>query len=443
MAKRIKILTCLIIFAVIIGACASIAVVNAKSVDAVKRVVMADNTSSSLSIEWDRVKKADGYYIYSFDEKSEEYEKLEDIKDGTVCSYELTDIESGTVYNLKVTAYKSFNNNLYESEEAQTITAYTLPDVMDIAVSSPDEGVLSIEWKDQKNAAGYELEYSKNEDFSDSVKETLTDVGFNVEKLTPKDIYFVRVRAFITLDEENIYGEWSKTGSIEIAEKIVMPTDIDPNKPIVALSFDDGPAYAQDGKNSTEEILKVLEKYGARATFFMCGSRINNSNKKCLEKEIEIGCEIGNHTYDHSHYGKKVTADDIKKSSDAIKNACGQYPTIFRCPGGTMSSAIQQECKNEGMPIAYWSVDPQDWKYKNADTVYNFAINHVYDGSIILMHDIYPSTADAVKKLVPKLIEEGYQVVTVSEMLTVKNGGKAPTPGQQYVDYDTINNNTK
>ncbi|MCH5320529.1 MAG: polysaccharide deacetylase family protein [Eubacterium sp.] len=443
MAKKIKILTCLIIIAVLVGACASIAVVNAKSVDAVKKVVMADNTSSSLSIEWDKVKKADGYFIYSFDEKKEEYEKLDDIQDGTICSYQLKDIEGGAVYKLKVTAYKYFNNNLYESEEAQTITAYALPSVMDIALSSPEEGILSIEWTEQKNASGYELEYSKNEDFSDSVKETLTEVGFKVEKLTPKDIYFVRARSFITLDDKNIYGEWSETGSIEIAEKIVMPADIDPNKPIVALSFDDGPAYAQDGKNSTEEILKVLEKYGARATFFMCGSRINNSNKKCLEKEIELGCELGNHTYDHSHYGKKVTANDIKKSSDAIKNASGQYPTIFRCPGGTMSSAIQQECKKEGLPIAYWSVDPQDWKYKNADTVYNFTIKHVYDGSIILMHDIYPSTADAVKKLVPQLIKEGYQIVTVSEMLTVKNGGKAPTPGQQYVDYDTINNNTK
>jgi peptidoglycan/xylan/chitin deacetylase (PgdA/CDA1 family) len=69
-------------------------------------------------------------------------------------------------------------------------------------------------------------------------------------------------------------------------------------------------------------------------------------------------------------------------------------------------------------------------------------MNNVYDGSIILMHDIYPSTAEAVKKIVPKLIDDGYQVVTVSEMVTIKNNGKEIEAGQQYIDYNTINNNT-
>lgn len=442
MAKKIKILTFLIIVCILIGACCAIIVVNGKSIDVVESVEMAENTSNSINIKWNEVKNAEGYYIYSVDEKSGKAEKIADIQDGTVCSYELNGIESGSICKLKVTAYKTFNKNEYESEDAQVITAYSLPSVSEIKASSPEEGILSIKWTEQKNAQGYELEYSKNKDFSDSKKETLTENSFKAEKLTPKDIYYVRVRSFIKIDDKNIYGDWSGVSKADIKEKLVMPADIDPKKPIVALSFDDGPAYDQNGKNSTEEILKVLEEYGARATFFMCSSRIAESNKKCLKKEIEIGCEIGNHTYDHSHYGKSVTANDIKKGSDTIKKACGKYPTIFRCPGGMMTSAIQKECKKEGMPIAYWSVDTEDWKSKNADSVYKTAVKYVYDGSIILMHDIYPSTAEAVKKIVPKLIEDGYQIVTVSEMLTVKNGGKAPKAGQQYIDYKTINNNT-
>lgn len=442
MAKKIKIFTCLIIASIVISACTAIIVVKEKSIDAVNSVEMAESTSNSISIKWDKVKNAEGYYIYSIDEKSGKTEKIADIQDGTVCSYELKDVEGGAIYNLKVTAYKFFNKNEYESEEAQTITVYALPSAFDITAASPEEGILTVKWAKQTNVAGYELEYGKNKDFSDCVTQTLTENSFKADKLKPKDIYYIRARSFIKINEENIYSEWCEVSKVEIKEKIVMPADIDPNKPIVALSFDDGPAYAINGKNTTEEILKVLEEYGARATFFMCSSRIAESNKKCLQKEIEIGCEIGNHTYDHTHYGKSVTANDIKKGSNAIKKACGQNPTIFRCPGGMMTPTIQKECEKEGMPIAYWSVDTDDWKTKNASAVYKAAINNVYDGSIILMHDIYPSTAEAVKKIVPKLIEDGYQIVTVSEMLTVKNGGKAPKAGQQYIDYKTINNNT-
>lgn len=217
----------------------------------------------------------------------------------------------------------------------------------------------------------------------------------------------------------------------------------DKPKPMVALSFDDGPAFTYEGANSTQRILDVLEKYDVRATFFMCGERICSDNADCLKREIELGCELGNHTYDHKHYGDKVTRDDIKKSSDAIKKSCGKAPSIFRCPGGIITKSIQKECEAEGMPIAYWSVDTEDWKSKDPQAIYKKAVSGAYDGAIILMHDIYPSTADAVEKIVPKLIEQGYQIVTVSEMLTAKNAGKPPKPGQQYVDYKTINNNTK
>ena len=442
MAKKIKIFTGIIIACIVIGACTAIIVVNGKSIDVVNSLEMAESTSNSISIKWSEVKNAEGYYIYSLDEKSGKSEKIADVQDSTVCSYELKNVESGAIYKIRVTAYKFFNNKEYESEEAQTITVYALPSAFDISAASPEEGILTVKWEKQKNVAGYELEYSKNKDFSDCITKTLTKNSFKAEKLKPKDIYYSRARSFIKIDDENIYSEWSEVCKTKIKEKIVMPANIDPNKPIVALSFDDGPAYDQNGKNSTEEILKVLEEYGAKATFFMCGSRIAESNKKCLKKELEIGCEIGNHTYDYTHYGKSVTANDIRKGSNAIRKACGQNPTIFRCPGGMMTSTIQKECEKEGMPIAYWSVDTEDWKSKNANSVYKTAVKYVYDGSIILMHDIYPSTAEAVKKIVPKLIEDGYQIVTVSEMLAVKNGGKAPKAGQQYIDYKTINNNT-
>lgn len=226
------------------------------------------------------------------------------------------------------------------------------------------------------------------------------------------------------------------------SEKYYSSTDLDASKPMVALSFDDGPAFTYEGFNATQEILNVLEYHGVRATFFMCGARINDYNSSCLKREIAIGCEIGNHTYDHTRYGDEVTKEDISKTSEIIKDYCGFYPTIFRCPGGIITRTIREECEQEGMPIAYWSVDTEDWKSQDMDLIYEKTMEGVYDGAIILMHDIYPSTAKAVKKIVPALMKKGYQIVTVSELLSAKNDGVKAAAGQQYIDYNTINNNT-
>jgi peptidoglycan/xylan/chitin deacetylase (PgdA/CDA1 family) len=94
------------------------------------------------------------------------------------------------------------------------------------------------------------------------------------------------------------------------------------------------------------------------------------------------------------------------------------------------------------MPLAYWSVDTKDWKTQNAEAIYKTVMNSAYDGAIILMHDIYPSTAAAMEGIVPDLIDRGYRLVTVSELLRAKNG-KPPSPGEQYSDAFTINNATK
>lgn len=445
MAKKIKIATVLSILAIIACAACALMVVNGRQIDAVEKPCMSESSVSTATINWSAVKNADGYKIYIKSGDSEQYNLYTEIDDGTTVSYSLDRLTSATVYEIKITAFRYFLGEVYESKEARSLTVYTLPDAVSQNLQSPEEGVLTVSWDKQENVTGYQLEYSLDDSFeTHDAKEVDADTNeIKIDGLTPEDVYYTRMRSFFTVNSENIYGQWSDTAHIKIRKKIVAGSNIDPNKPIVALSFDDGPGYGNDGKKSTtEQILDVLEEYGARATFFMCGSRINNSNVDCLKREIKLGCELGNHTYDHTDYGRKVTAKDIQKCNDTIKEKCGQEPTIFRCPGGIMTSTIQNECKQQGMPIAYWSVDTEDWKSKNPDAIYDKVMNNVYDGSIILMHDIYPTTVEAVKKVVPKLIEDGYQIVTVTEMLTVKNGGKAPEAGQQYIDYKTINNNT-
>ena len=119
--------------------------------------------------------------------------------------------------------------------------------------------------------------------------------------------------------------------------------------------------------------------------------------------------------------------------SNGIYEACGQFPTAFRSPGGMTTDVITNECAADGMPIYYWSIDTQDWSSRDADAVYHAVMDNVKDGDIILMHEIYGSTADAVEKMVPELIKQGYQLVTCHDLIALK-GGTDPVPGIQYVD---------
>lgn len=444
MTKKIGTISLVFILAIILGASFALYIVNGKSIDNVEKCSMGDISTNSVNLNWKKVDSAGGYKIYLKDEKGD-YKLLKEIKEDTD-SFVIDELESGMVYDLRITAFKEFHENIYESETPASITVYTMPDKIKTQAKSADEGLLDVSWKPLKNANGYELQYSKNEDFTDASVEEIDDAAkksIEVKKLKPEDVYYTRARSYITVNDEKIYGDWSDIATVKIAKKITMGSNIDPKKPMVALSFDDGPSYPNDkGNSATKKILDVLEKHGARATFFMVGQRINNSNVDYLKREIKLGCEIGSHSYDHNNYGKNVTKNDIAKNTEVIKKKCGQAPTIFRCPGGIMSSTIANECKAQGMPIAYWSVDTEDWKSRNVDDIYKRTMNGVYDGAIILMHDIYPTTADAVEKIVPELIKQGYQIVTVSELLTIKNGNKPPQAGQQYVDYKTINNNT-
>lgn len=444
-AKKIRAYTALMIFIIIVAAITAIAITKGQSVNPVRHFKMTGNTDTSISMQWDRVKKADGYQIYTLNNDTNQYEQIAVNKGIDNCKYEMTDISGASIYSVKVLAYRNFMNKTYYSSSAKEYTVYSKPSAPNISSFSGGKGVLSMEWDDYENLNGYDIQYSKSNDFSSCETQEITDGetrNYTVRDLNPGDLYYVRVRSYITVDGKRIYGKWSEVSQTEIYDKDLNIESVDPNKPMIAFTFDDGPAFDYDSSNSTERILDVLEKYNAHATFFMVGERVNSETTHLLQREIALGCELGNHTYAHNHYGREVTASDISKASNRIKKYCGKAPTMFRCPGGNVTSAIRKECKKEGMPLAYWSVDTEDWKTKDAKKIRKNIINHVYDGAIVLMHDIYPTTADAVEKVVPELIEKGYQIVTVSEMIAAKTGD-LPKAGTQYVDYKTVNNNTK
>lgn len=191
---------------------------------------------------------------------------------------------------------------------------------------------------------------------------------------------------------------------------------------MIALTFDDGPS----AKN-TSRILDILEENGAKATFFVIGQNLIN-NADVVTRAYRMGCEIGNHTYDH----KKIcslSTDEIQsqfeKTDDALNGILGIRPKLLRVPCGKCNASFKSD-----RPIILWSVDTEDWVYgcrnngnspENRQKIIRQVLDHAKDGDIILMHDLYSITAECCREIIPGLINMGFELVTVSELFEAKN----------------------
>lgn len=195
-------------------------------------------------------------------------------------------------------------------------------------------------------------------------------------------------------------------------------------KPIIALTFDDGPR-----PESTNLILDQLQQTGAHATFFVIG-RHAEQHPDILQRETQLGCEIGNHTYSHAALNK-LSIDQIHQEIDTtnqiVQSATNTIPTLVRPPYGAIDQSVHE---NVDAPLIFWHIDTLDWKTKDSDSTINEVLSKVQDGDIILMHDIQSSTAQAVEQLIPELINRGFYLATVSEMFQAK--GIQMQNGQKY-----------
>lgn len=200
-------------------------------------------------------------------------------------------------------------------------------------------------------------------------------------------------------------------------KKGVLTRKIDKNKKMVALTYDDGPSVY------TPTILKTLKKNDSVATFFVVGSRVSTYSKT-VQKAYDNGCQIGNHTYDHkilTRVGKKEVQKQVSKTNRAVKKVIGINPVVMCPPGGATSSNIKSWV---GMPSIIWSIDTLDWKTRDSASTQKAVLNHVKDGDIVLMHDLYKATATASQTIIPELTRRGYQLVTVSELAECRGGMK-------------------
>jgi len=217
----------------------------------------------------------------------------------------------------------------------------------------------------------------------------------------------------------NFSVEWNHIeSSVDIdtgAEYVDLPAaeKIDPSKPMVALTFDDGPS------GYTTLILNILEQYDVPATFFVIGSRIER-NIDIVHRANDMGCEIASHTWSHrmlTRASDENIRSELLKAKSAIEAATGAPGLIMRPPFGSVNARVRSVAADLGIPVIYWSVDPQDWRTGNSVEIYDHIMTRVKDKDIILLHDTSGATVEAAKRVIPTLIDRGYQLVTVSELM--------------------------
>ncbi len=198
---------------------------------------------------------------------------------------------------------------------------------------------------------------------------------------------------------------------------------------LVALTFDDGPS------GNTGRLLDILASRDVSATFFLVGRSIH-SRPELLVRMLDDGHEIGSHSYSHPDLSRASAAtirSELSSTAAAMQEAAGHTPTLLRPPYGAYNQSVLDLCREDGVSVICWSVDTLDWKSRNSKSIYDMIFHNgaasVKDGDIILMHDTVGASVDVIASVIDRLLEEGYHLVTVSELITLRyeNGMQAGT----------------
>lgn len=196
------------------------------------------------------------------------------------------------------------------------------------------------------------------------------------------------------------------------APAVPAPAPTTGNK-VIALTFDDGPGP------HTAHLLDILDQYGAKATFFLIGSKV--SGQASIVRSIQArGHQLGNHSWSHPELPKLPVdqiAGEVDRTNEAIRQATGVTPAILRPPYGAVNGAVLEQLRLRGMSSILWSVDTRDWADRNSEIVCSRAVAGARPGAIILMHDIHQTSVGAVPCILSALKQQGYSFVTVQGLL--------------------------
>lgn len=192
----------------------------------------------------------------------------------------------------------------------------------------------------------------------------------------------------------------------------------------IALTYDDGPFPDEAG-----ELVRTLEKYKVKATFFMLGQNVENY-PDTVKDIAATGSELANHSWSHTSLpklGNSGIRRELKRTNDAIEDITGVKPTLMRPPYGENNKRLDQVCRDLGLAEIYWDVDTLDWQNLDTDQLISYVLDSAARNQVVLMHDIHPSTVAAAPQIFAGLKKAGFTMVTVSELYPkLRPGGHYP-----------------
>ena len=210
----------------------------------------------------------------------------------------------------------------------------------------------------------------------------------------------------------------SGTSDVSSTQKIVPIYCVERSDNAVSVTFD-----CAWGADDIDSILSTLKKHDCKATFFVLGTWAEKY-PGAMKKIVNEGHEIGNHSYNHTHY-TTMTHDemiaDTKKCNDAIKKVCETSPTLFRAPSGDYSNSVIEACHTSGMTYIQWSVDSLDWRGLNCEQMLERIIPKTKSGDILLFHNDTVHTAESLDKILTELKNKGFSFLKVSDLVYKDN----------------------
>lgn len=230
-------------------------------------------------------------------------------------------------------------------------------------------------------------------------------------------MFFILAITIIFLTQSVVYGAGGRLLPIYSVET--------PERKI-ALTFN-----CAWGTEDVPEILSVLEKYGAKATFFMVGSWAEQ-NPEAAKLIAKAGHEVGSHSNTHpdmTTLSRAEAEEELQRSSERIFSACGEKPVLFRAPSGAYNNEVITVAAEQGLVTIQWNVDSRDWKNPTVEKMVTSVTENVQNGSIVLFHCGAQPTAEALPQIMEILYQQGYAFVSVSDLIyksdyTIDNSGR-------------------